>query len=211
MPAPYTKPHLELPDQVGLLASRGLVIPDPQYAERVLRAVGYYRLSGYWYPYRKPSPTGVGRSDDLVPGTSLDQVVHLYDFDRRLKLHLLNALERIEIAARVQVGHVLGRRGAYAHLDPTNLDARFAQPPPSGESSRYQEWLRRMYGAQELSRVFGPLCLVLFLLAETVEDDAWERWRDDLVHLLTQALSPTGRTLSEMGFPQAWQTLSLWR
>ena len=55
MPAPYTKPHLELADQVGLLALRGLVIPDPQYAERVLRAVGYYRLSGYWYPFVSPA------------------------------------------------------------------------------------------------------------------------------------------------------------
>lgn len=61
MPAPYTKPHLDLPAQVRLLASRGLVVPDPLHAERVLQAVGYYRLSGYWYPYRQPSPTGVGR------------------------------------------------------------------------------------------------------------------------------------------------------
>ena len=30
LPAPYTKPHLDLPAQVRLLASRGLVIPDPQ-------------------------------------------------------------------------------------------------------------------------------------------------------------------------------------
>lgn len=48
MPAPYTKPHLDLPAQVSLLASRGLIIPDPRDAERFLRAVGYYRLSGYW-------------------------------------------------------------------------------------------------------------------------------------------------------------------
>jgi abortive infection bacteriophage resistance protein len=323
---PYTKPHLDVPAQVRLLASRGLGIPDPQEAERILRAVGYYRLSGYWYPYRRPSPTGVGRADDFVPGTGFDQISALYDFDRRLKLHLLDALERIEIAARMQVGHVLGRRGAYAHLDPANLDARFDQPSTAGRSSRYQEWLRRMNDAQQrsredfvehfrakydgrlptwvvteildfggvstlfnglkrrdrdeiaadfraleaggrgnghafanwlrvinylrntcahhsrlwnrnmdvqmasahlrpiaplthlhtgpttqLSRVFGSLCLVLFLLAETVDDDAWERWRDDLVALLTTALPPTGRTVAEMGFPQGWRTSSLWR
>lgn len=121
MPASYTKPHLDFPAQVQLLASRGLVIPDPQYAQRLLRAVGYYRLSGYWYPYRQPDPSGGGRADDFLPGTSLDQIVGLYDFDRRLKLHLLDALERIEIAARVQVGAVLGRRGVYAHLDSANL------------------------------------------------------------------------------------------
>lgn len=55
MPTPYTKPHLDLPAQVQVLASRGLVIPDPQHAQRLLRAVGYYRPSGYWYPYRQPT------------------------------------------------------------------------------------------------------------------------------------------------------------
>jgi len=91
LPAPYTKPHLDLPAQVRLLASRGPVIPDPQHAERVLQAVGYYGLSGYWYPYRQPSPSGVGRADEFVSGTNLDQIIGLYDFDRRLKLHLLDA------------------------------------------------------------------------------------------------------------------------
>ncbi len=310
---------------MSLLASRGLVIPDPRDAERILRTVGYYRLSGYWYPYRQTSPTGAGRADDFVPGTALDQIIGLYDFDRRLKLHLLDALERIEIAVRVQLGHVLGRRGTYAHLDPANQDARFDQPLASGKPSRYQEWLRRMQEAQQrsredfvehfrakydgrlptwvvteildfggvstlysglrrrdrdgiaaefaaldgkgrgngaalsnwlrvinylrntcahhsrlwnrnmdvqlatthlrpigplarlhtgptiqVSRVFGPLCLVLFLLAEVVDEDAWERWRDDLVALLTTALAPTGRTLAEMGFPPEWRTSSLW-
>jgi abortive infection bacteriophage resistance protein len=61
----------------------------------------------------------------------------------------------------------------------------------------------------QFSRIFGPLGLVL-LLAEVVDDDAWERWRDGLVPLLTTALPPTGRTLAEMGFPDGWRTLPLW-
>ena len=48
--------------------------------------------------------------------------------------------------------HFLGRRGPYAHLDSPNLDARFDQPLASGKPSRYQEWLRRMYEAQQRSR-----------------------------------------------------------
>lgn len=62
----------------------------------------------------------------------------------------------------------------------------------------------------QVFRVFGPLCRVLFLLAEVVGDDAWEAWRHDLVALLTAALPPTGRTLAEMGFPHGWRTSSLW-
>ncbi|SDK36313.1 Abi-like protein [Actinopolyspora mzabensis] len=142
----YTKPHLGMHEQVQLLSTRGLIIADSEYAQHLLRTVGYYRLSGYWYPYRQPDPNGVGRMDDFVPGTRLDQVVGLYDFDRRLRLHLLDALERIEIAVRVQVGHVLGRRDPFAHLDPTNLDARFDNST-GDKPSRYQEWIRRTLDA----------------------------------------------------------------
>lgn len=63
----------------------------------------------------------------------------------------------------------------------------------------------------QLSRVFGSLCLVLFLLAEAADDDAWELWRDSLTGLLATALPPTGRVLSEMGFPPDWRNWSLWR
>ena len=325
--SPYSKPHLELPAQVELLVSRGLEIDDRDEAERVLRAVGYYRLSGYWYPYRQPSPTGLGRADDFIAGTSFDQVARLYDFDRRLKLHLLDALERIEIAVRVQVGHVLGRRGgAYAHLVPANLDGRFLQPRVVGDPSRYDEWIRRTQDAQrrsredfvehfrarydgrlpiwavteildfggvsalyngliradrdeiarelgafdaagqgngaalgnwlwvinylrnvcahhsrlwnrnmdvqiaparlqsigplarlhggppaQVARVFGPLCLVMFLLAEVCAEDVAARWRDDLLRLLESAMRGTGRSVREMGFPGDWTGWALWR
>ena len=49
-----------------------------------------------------------------------------------------------------------------------------------------------------------------FLLAAVVDDDARERWRDDLVAMLTTGLPPTGRTLAEMGFPQRWRASFLW-
>jgi len=86
--------HQASPGPTGPGKAAGLagpVIPDPQHEERVLQAVGYYGLSGYWYPYRQPSPSGVGRADEFVSGTNLDQIIGLYDFDRRLKLHLLDA------------------------------------------------------------------------------------------------------------------------
>ncbi|SDK36301.1 Abi-like protein [Actinopolyspora mzabensis] len=63
----------------------------------------------------------------------------------------------------------------------------------------------------QLSRVFGPLCLVLFLLAESADANTWQRWRDHLIDLLITVLPPTGRSLNEMGFPPAWCDWSLWR
>ncbi|MEV5960485.1 Abi family protein [Kribbella sp. NPDC051952] len=144
----YTKPHLTFTDQVRLLKSRGLLIDDEAEAEHLLSVIGYYRLSGYWYSYRRLD--GGVRADQFVEGTSFRQVVRLYDVDRQLKLQVLDAVERIEIAVRVLIGFTLGRRGAYAHLDGGHLDGRFTQSSGSRPST-YDRWLRKVLAAQTRS------------------------------------------------------------
>ncbi|MEN8671747.1 Abi family protein [Nocardioides sp.] len=52
----YAKPSLTIEAQVRLLRSRGMDVGDPKDAAACLRRVGYYRLSGYWYPFREYLP-----------------------------------------------------------------------------------------------------------------------------------------------------------
>lgn len=49
----YTKPWLSLEQQVIQLASRGVDVGPPEHAAALLQAVGYYRLTGYLYPFRR--------------------------------------------------------------------------------------------------------------------------------------------------------------
>jgi abortive infection bacteriophage resistance protein len=126
-----------------------MVIDDPSAAADLLSVIGYYRLSGYWYPYRRQLGRGQ-RDDQFVTGTNFDTVVRLYDADRRLKLHVLDAIERVEIALRVMIGFTLGKRGAYAHLDRTNLDGQFTQPS-RGNRSKYDDWIAKVLDAQQRS------------------------------------------------------------
>lgn len=135
--------------RVGLLhfwgspAGRITLHQATEVARQWFSFVGYYRFSGYWYPYRAKQPNGP-RSSSFQPGVTFDQFVALYTFDRRLKLLVQDAVERIEIAMRVKFGRTLGRRGPFAHQDPTQLDQRFAS------SSRYADWQARL--AKERSR-----------------------------------------------------------
>ncbi len=46
------KPFATIDEQIDVPASRGLVL-DRATAEQWPRNVVYYRLSGYWYPYRE--------------------------------------------------------------------------------------------------------------------------------------------------------------
>ena len=141
----YSKPYLPISAQVSLLQQRGLLVPDVVEAERWLYLVGYYRMSGYSYVWRQPGPKAKTRSDDFMPGTSFQQIVDLYEFDRQLKQLILQGLERIEVMMRVRVGHILGRRDTYGHEKPQHLDVEFTKPRQTHDGkiipSLHQTWL----------------------------------------------------------------------
>ena len=102
-------------------------------------------MSGYWYPYRVWQKGGL-RLDTFYDDATFERVTALYVFDRRLKLLVLDALERIEIAMRVKVGHTLGRRSAFAHEDPKHFDTGFT------DSGKFSKWRERVEGERSRSR-----------------------------------------------------------
>jgi len=113
----YPKPALSFDAQADLLLKRGL-IADRNELIKKLEAVSYYRLSAYWYTFRV-----IGDPDDkLKPGTTLDTVWRRYTFDRQLRLLVIDAIERVEVAIRSQTvtQHAL-KYGPFGYLDRNNL------------------------------------------------------------------------------------------
>ena len=99
----YLKPHLSLSQQVSLLKQRGLVADTALLSSR-LKDVGYYRFSAYLHPFRERNQSGA-ILDSFIPGTTLDKVWNHYLFDRKLRLLLIDAIERIEVALRSQIAY----------------------------------------------------------------------------------------------------------
>ena len=60
----YAKPPLTLEQQADQLLHRGMV-GDRDLMIARLQSVSYYRLSGYWFPFRNAD-------DTFRPGTSFD-------------------------------------------------------------------------------------------------------------------------------------------
>lgn len=99
----YTKPPLSFEQQADLLLSRGMA-GDRETMVARLSATNYYRLSGYWHPFRQPNPADArALLDAFKPGTTFDEVWCRYAFDRRLRLLVMDAIERIEVAVRTQL------------------------------------------------------------------------------------------------------------
>jgi abortive infection bacteriophage resistance protein len=118
------KPWKTMTEQLALLKSRGLQVDDETAALDYLARIGYYRLSGYWYPLREIDRAESAvqnkpiRTDNFISNSHFEDVVKLYVFDKRLRLLALDALERIEMAIRVDVAHLLGEQNACAHETP---------------------------------------------------------------------------------------------
>jgi abortive infection bacteriophage resistance protein len=135
----YTKPHLPYAAQLHLMQSRGLVITDMAQAEHWLRLAGYYRLSGFWQILREID-TATGKPlDTFRPNSAFADVVDIYVFDKRLRILLLDAIERIEIHLRVLVSHETGKLEPFPEkaASPAALfDRRFLTPPPTPTARR---------------------------------------------------------------------------
>lgn len=101
MPKIYDKPPLSIEQQINLLESRGLIIPDRNEAIHFLSGVSYYRLSGYTFVFEDLIQGK--RSHQFHKGTIFNDIIDLYNFDRELRLLFMDAIERIEVAVRTQV------------------------------------------------------------------------------------------------------------
>lgn len=143
----YSKPWLAIEEQITRLRARGLDIPDDGEAAAVLGEVGYYRLTGYLHPFRVSTMPHDGTApvirEEYRPGTRLADGVALMEFDQDLRLLVLEGVERIEVAVRTRMGHVLGRQSAFAHEDPDLFTAAFTTPDVDG-TSRHGVWLARV-------------------------------------------------------------------
>jgi len=104
----YTKPAIDLDAQIALLRGRGLVISDEARARHYLQFIGYYRLAGYSLPFQ--INYNADGSHRFLDGVSFDDVLDLYVFDRKLRLAVMDALARIEVAFRAVLSQTMSER-----------------------------------------------------------------------------------------------------
>jgi abortive infection bacteriophage resistance protein len=114
----YEKGPTTFDQQIDQLLARGMT-GDRDLMRRVLETTNYYRLSGYWYPFRIPilnDPNG-RRTDQFRPNTTFDEIYRRYCFDRRLRLLVMDAIERIEVAVRTRFAfHHAHDHGAFGYV-----------------------------------------------------------------------------------------------
>lgn len=112
----FEKPAVSIPDQIELLKRRGMTVADERQIQHYLGFISYYRLRAYWLPFEVPAATNGDHA--FRNGTTFDDVLTLYIFDRELRLLVLDAIERIEVALRAQWAHHMAmKHGPHGYLE----------------------------------------------------------------------------------------------
>jgi len=140
----YSKPALSFEQQADLLLQRGLAADRDDLIRR-LKCINYYRITGYLYPFRCGFSHRMTRGlhpdadpDRFIPGTTLDHFWSRYTFDRRLRLLVFEATERIENAVKAQMAEIYSN--AYG---PFGLEVQRNFPGFSGVAD-YDDFIERV-------------------------------------------------------------------
>lgn len=110
----YSKPSLSIQDQIDKLKHRGLKFNDENKAAHYLSNISYYRLRAYTYPFQDNNDP----NHSFIKDVSFEEIIDLYVFDRRLRLLVFNAIEKIEIALRTKIVYEFSlTNGSHWHED----------------------------------------------------------------------------------------------
>lgn len=112
----FEKPAVSVQDQIELLKRRGMIVGDEALARHYLNFISYYRLRAYWLPFEVPAAKNGDHA--FRDGTTFEDVLTLYIFDRELRLLVLDAIERVEVALRAQWAHHMAMTyGPHGYLE----------------------------------------------------------------------------------------------
>ena len=107
----FNKTPATIKQQIEILRQRGCIIDDEEYARKCLTNINYYRLAYYFAPFLE-------RKGKYRDGTTFEQIMKVYDFDRVLRRMLMTYLEEIEISMRAIISNYHDMKyGALGYLN----------------------------------------------------------------------------------------------
>ena len=108
----YSKSPIDIPAQIALLKSRGLMFKDETRSAHYLSNISYYRLRAYTYPFQNNE----NPDHPFIKQIYFEDILELYVFDRKLRMLVFDAIEKIEIALRTKmVYHFSLAHGSHWH------------------------------------------------------------------------------------------------
>ena len=94
----YDKQPINIDEQLALLQNRGLMIEDVATAKLQLRNISYFRIASYLRYIEQDRQHHLYKS-----GSTFEQAINLYLFDKELRQLIFKAIQDIEISLRTKM------------------------------------------------------------------------------------------------------------
>ncbi len=182
----YPKQAVTFDNQLELLIERGLEINDRAKALDTLSRISYYRLSGYWHPFRDNPGEG------FIAGANFDTVLGLYDFDRKLRLLVMDALERVEVTLRTDLTYHLAHAfGPFAHTNPANYRRNFGHRAWVAKATEETRRSSELFITHYRNKYDGFPIIPIWMLTEVITLGALSRLYEGM---LSEQQGPVAKT-----------------
>lgn len=173
----YNKPPISITAQAQLLLDRGLICDDRQRVELYLSNIGYYRLSAYFLPFEQSSANGDSRNHKFLPNTTFEQVLELYVFDRKLRLLVMEAFERIEVSVRTRWASAMALQyGSHAHMDSTLFKNPWQHAADLARVAKELHESNETFVAHYRNKYKDPYLPPIWAVVETMTLGGMSRW-----------------------------------
>lgn len=184
-------------EHITQLEGRGLVIPDHERAERYLSHIGYYRLSAYFIPFEEPI-LEEDRSHQFKEGTSFNQVLNLYIFDRKLRMLVMEAIERIEVSIRSNWANsiTVNSNNAHAYMDSTLFKSPWTHHKNLSQVVSKTSESIELFVKHYKRKYSEPFLLPTWAMVETLTFGQVSKWYSD-----TKSTAIKKETMRALGMP----------
>lgn len=174
----FDKPALSTGKHIALLADRGLIIDDRSAFEKALIEIGYYRLSGYMFPFQ--SSDG---SHSFLQNVSSTLILSHHNFDKKLRICLLESIDTLEVAIRAFICNKTAIEfGPHWYLDPTKFNnlrwhGELVEAIQASVNKGHEQFIRS-YQSKYSSPSLPPIWMVIEILSLGELSGMYENMKD---------------------------------
>lgn len=176
----FAKPAISIDDQIALLRQRGLLIDDEASARHYLTHISYYRLRAYWLPFEDPHTDG---AHCFKESARFDDVLALYIFDRQLRLLVMDAVERVEVAIRAAWAHHMAMaHGAHGYTQQQHYASVTHHAKAVAELKKEFDRSRDTFADHYRTKYSSPALPPIWMAAEVMSFGLLSKFISDLKH-----------------------------
>lgn len=181
----YTKPRLTINEQIEYLQKQGLEISNDETTHHVLKAIGYYRLSGYLLPFKLPHQSNNHRS--FKKGATFDMAWQLYQFDRELRLLISDAIEMIEVAFRASISEATSEEfGIFGYTQREFYRESYPYDRLMGDINKIIKTKQEVFIKHYFESYSDPQYPPIWMIIETLSFGACSKLFSNIKHVSTR-------------------------